>query len=190
MQSDRWIEKGDFRSETKSGILTQSKMIPIFLIEQSDPHIASRKSTFSTGCADRIAHSKNFLKPPHLSPPRKTHPRTAPMLAWLLLLLYCCCCCCCSQRLGVAHPVLRPPAARTVIRWQQCVLSMTFWEYRQASCCSSDEDVLEHSKQLIADALEPTSRTRSSFEPTFTCPTPAYQTPPERTKQKLQTRSD
>ena len=25
MQSDRWIEKGDFRSETKSGILTQSK---------------------------------------------------------------------------------------------------------------------------------------------------------------------
>ena len=26
----------------------------------------------------------------------------------------------------MAHPVLRPPAARTVIRWQQCVLSMTF----------------------------------------------------------------
>ena len=25
MQSDRWIEKGDFRSETKSGILKQSK---------------------------------------------------------------------------------------------------------------------------------------------------------------------
>ena len=25
MQSDRWIEKGDFRSKTKSGILTQSK---------------------------------------------------------------------------------------------------------------------------------------------------------------------
>ena len=43
-----------------------------------------------------------------------------------------------------------------------------------------DEDVLEHSKQLIADPLEPTSRTRSSFELTFACPTPAYQTPPER----------
>ena len=53
-----------------------------------------------------------------------------------------------------------------------------------------DEDVLEHSKQLIADPLEPTSRTRSSFELTFACPTPAYQTPPERTKQKLQTRSN
>ena len=25
VQSDRWIETGDFRSETKSGILTQSK---------------------------------------------------------------------------------------------------------------------------------------------------------------------
>ena len=34
-----------------------------------------------------------------------------------------------------------------------------------------DEDVLEHSKQLIADSLRPTSRrTRNSFELTFACP--------------------
>ena len=45
-----------------------------------------------------------------------------------------CCCCCCSQRLDVAHPVLRPPAACTVIRWQQCVLSMTFLHHRCCSC--------------------------------------------------------
>ena len=47
--------------------------------------------------------------------------------------------------------------------------------------------VLEHCKQL--DANRP-PRTRehdiSSFELTFACPTPAYQTPPERA-QKLQT---
>ena len=43
-----------------------------------------------------------------------------------------------------------------------------------------DEDVLEHGEQLIAGPLEPTSRTRSSFQRTFACPTPAYQTPPER----------
>ena len=35
-----------------------------------------------------------------------------------------------SQR---AHPVLRPPASRTVIRWQQCVLSMTFSQRRSAA---------------------------------------------------------
>ena len=40
--------------------------------------------------------------------------------------------CCCSQRVSETHPVLRPPAARTVIRWQQCVLSMTFLQHR---CC-------------------------------------------------------
>ena len=45
------------------------------------------------------------------------------MLAWLLppllLQLHSC-----SQRVIVAHPFLRPPAARIVIRWQQCVLGI------------------------------------------------------------------
>ena len=53
--------------------------------------------------------------------------------------------------------------------------------------------VLEHSKQLNADPLEPASRPRSTFQLTFACPTPAYQTPPEREQKqnkKLQTRSD
>ena len=61
MQSDLWIEKGNFRSETKSGTLTQSKKClfdPNFSIEQPDPHIPSRKSSFSTGCADRTARSE------------------------------------------------------------------------------------------------------------------------------------
>ena len=58
MQSDRWIEKGDFGSETKSGILSRSKKCLFdthFSIEQSDP-----TSTFSTGCADRISIEKVF----------------------------------------------------------------------------------------------------------------------------------
>ena len=57
----------------------------------------------------------------------------------------------------------------------------------QRTLCSRkrrDEDVLEHSKQLIADPLEPTSRARSSFELTFACPTPAYQTPLERAQKQ------
>ena len=42
----------------------------------------------------------------------------------------------------------------------------------------------EHSKQLDADPLEPVSRTRSSFQPAFARPTPAYEAPPARTKTK------
>ena len=60
MQSDRWIEKGDFRSKTKSAFLRGRKSassIPTFSIEQSDPRIPSKKPTFSTGRADRIARS-------------------------------------------------------------------------------------------------------------------------------------
>ena len=45
--------------------------------------------------------------------------------------------------------------------------------------------VVEHSKKLKADPLEPASRPRSSFQPTFACPTPAYQTPPESTKKQI-----
>ena len=112
--------------------------IPTFWIEQSDPHMPSKKSTSSTGCAGRIARSKKFLKPTaFLTTPQDTrsHPATAPMLAWLLLCCCCCCCCCCSQRLGVAHPVLRPPAARNVIRWQQCAFSITFFLQHRFCCC-------------------------------------------------------
>ena len=50
-----------------------------------------------------------------------------------------------------------------------------------------DEDVLEHGEQLIAGPLEPTSRTRSSFQRTFACPTPVYQTPPERAQKQNKT---
>ena len=58
--------------------------IPFFLIEQSDPHNPSRKTTFSTRCTDRIARSKKFFKPTaSLTTPENTrsHPTTAPMRA-------------------------------------------------------------------------------------------------------------
>ena len=93
MQSDRWIEKGVFRSKTKSCILTQSKKRPF------DPNFFDRairsghpveKSTFSTGRADRIARSKKFFKPTaSRTTPQNTRPQptTVAMLAGLLLLL-------------------------------------------------------------------------------------------------------
>ena len=90
MRSDGWIGKGNFRSETRSGFLMQSKKC--FSIEQSDPHIPLRKSTFSTGCAHRIARSKNFLKPTASHNPTK-HTITpynssdAGLTATVLLLL-------------------------------------------------------------------------------------------------------
>ena len=97
-----------------------------FPIEQSDLRIPSKKSTFSTGCTDRIARSKKFLKPTaSLNTPENTQYAQQQLRCWLDS--YCCCCCCCSQRVSVANPVLRPPAARIVIRWQQGVLSMTFF---------------------------------------------------------------
>ena len=46
MQSDRWIEEVDFRSQTKSGFLFQLKKkkfsMQTFSIEQSDPRIPSK----------------------------------------------------------------------------------------------------------------------------------------------------
>ena len=47
----------------------------------------------------------------------------------------------------------------------------------------------EHSKQLDADPLEPVSRTRSSFQLTFACFTPAYQTAPEKAQKKEKEKS-
>ena len=115
--------------------------IPTSPIEQSDPHMPSKKSTFSTGCADRVARSKKFSKPTasptaSLTTPQRHDHTLQQLRCWhdCYFCCCCCCCCCCSQRVSVAHPVLRPPAARTVIRWQQCVLSMTFLQHR---CCSS-----------------------------------------------------
>ena len=46
-----------------------------------------------------------------------------------------------------------------------------------------DEDVLEHSNQLIADPLEPTSRARSSFELASACLLPRIKRPQKSTKQ-------
>ena len=75
MPSYRWTEKGDFLSKTIYGAFLLSRKsglsIPIVSIEQSDPRIPSKKTTLSTGCADRIARSKNFLKPNRVS----HHPR-------------------------------------------------------------------------------------------------------------------
>ena len=80
----------------------------------------------------------------------------------------------------MAHLVLRPPAARTVIRWQQCVLSIafcntavaavlasaTFYEFQRHNREDEGDEgspraklaekarqrrVLEHSRQLDAD---------------------------------------
>ena len=129
--------------------------IPILWIKQYDPHIPSRKSSFSTGCADRIARSKKKMKPnASLTTPQNTgsHPTTGPMVASLVLYCCCCCCCCCClQGLGVAHPVLRPPAARTVIRSQQCVLSMTCLQHCcGSSCCCT----------LLGDSRSPTPQPR------------------------------
>ena len=42
-----------------------------------------------------------------------------------------------SQRVSVAHPFPRPPAARTVTRWQQCVLSMPFLPNTAAAVLAS-----------------------------------------------------
>ena len=62
MPSYRWTQKGDFLSKTIYGAFLLSRIsglsIQIFSIEQSVPRIPSKKTTLSTGCADRIARSK------------------------------------------------------------------------------------------------------------------------------------
>ena len=110
--------------------------IPIFSIERSDPRIPLKKSTLSTGCADRIARSKLFEAHRISHQPRK-HTITPYNSSDAGLTAACCCC---SHRVGVAHPVLRPPAARTVIRWQQCVLSMTCSQHRCCCCACFGDD--------------------------------------------------
>ena len=101
MQSDRWIEEVDFRSETKSGFLFQLKKkkfsMQTFSIEQSDPRIPSKlpvekldleKLDFFDGMRrSGCSIGDVFQGPAHLSSPHKTHdhttqqPTTAPILA-------------------------------------------------------------------------------------------------------------
>ena len=86
----------------------------------SNPTRASRRRSrfFQRRARIGLLDRKSFSSPPHLAPPHKTHDHNLQQLRCLLDCYYCCCC-------SVAHPV-HPPAARTVIRWQQWVLSMTF----------------------------------------------------------------
>ena len=108
------------------------------LFRSSNPIRASRRKGRlfrRDACADRIARSKRFLKPTaFLTTPQNTRslhtaPTMAPILAWLAT-ASAAAAVAAQTRVSVAHPILRPPAARTVIRWQQCVLSMTFLKHR------------------------------------------------------------
>ena len=109
--------------------------IPKKMIGQSDRRSPSKNRLFQRDARIGLLDRKSFSSPPHLSPPQKTHDHTLQQLRrWLDCYCCCCCCCCCSQRVSVAHPI-RLPAARYVIRWQQCVLSMTFWQHR-CCCCA------------------------------------------------------
>ena len=134
MQSDRWIEKGGFRSETRSGILRQSKKF-LFNPNLFDRAIGSahpvEKVYFFNGMygSDRLienvleAHRISHHPTRHTITPYNSSDAglTATMLLLLLLLLLL------LNSLGVARRVPRQPAARTVIRWQLCVLSTTFF---------------------------------------------------------------
>ena len=138
MQSDRWIEKGNYPigDPIEHSLAVEEVPLESQLFRSSNPirtyTIPSKKSIFSTRHAGRIARTKTFLKPAaSLTTPQNTrsHPTTAPMQASLLI------CCCCSQRLGVARPLLRPSTVRTDIQWQQGVLPMSFFQHRCCCCC-------------------------------------------------------
>ena len=127
MQWERWIEKGDFRSKTKSCILTQSKKClfdPDFFDRAiRSAHPVEKVDLFNgmhgSDCSiEKVFESHRISHHPgkHTITPYKTAPR-----CWLDCY---CCCSCCSQRVSVANAVLCPPAARTGIRSKQCVLSM------------------------------------------------------------------
>ena len=123
----------------------------------------------------------------------------------------------------MGHPFRCPPAARIVIRWQQCImLSMIFlpthlllwspWRlYTKSNATTATTNRMKTPRApnerfargkgatktgvcscvLVSTAAEgcrgagllltePVSRTRSSFQLMFACPTPFHQTPPER----------
>lgn len=100
----------------------------------SNPLHASRRKTsiLSTLCTDRVAQQKKFVKPKSsLTTPENNDHTLQQLRCWLGF----CRCCSCSHRVNVWQLVLRPPPARTAIRWQECVFSMTFWKNR--CCCSA-----------------------------------------------------
>ena len=140
MLSDRWIEKRPISERNRVGrfpindqivrsyaVKKNILSIPTISIEQIHRSISSIKPTVSTGYADRIARLRNDLKSTaSVTTPDNTrsHPTTAPTMASPLL----------SMLLLTASKrstsVLRAPAARAVIRWQQRVLSMTLLQHR------------------------------------------------------------
>ena len=88
VQSDRWIEKGDLRSKTKSCILTQSRKClfdPSFFDRAIRSAHPVEKNDFFNGmhgsdCSiERVfeAHTASLTNPENT----QSHPTTAPMLA-------------------------------------------------------------------------------------------------------------
>ena len=140
MQSDTLVEKDGFRSETKSGsiiLLKRAFSIPVF--RSSNPIGAFCRKTrfFRQDVRTALLNRKVFEvhRISHHPTQHKTTPHNGlqPLRCWID-----CYYCCCSQRVSVARPVLRPLAARTVIRWQQCMLSITFSQHRCCCyCCCS-----------------------------------------------------
>ena len=120
MRSGRWIEKGDFRSKTKSCIYAVEKMpFRSQNFRLSNPICASRRKIKSFE-AHRISHhpTKHTITPYNSSDAGLTATAAAAAAA------------------AAAHSKSAcPSAARTVIRWQQCVLSMTFLQHR-CCCCA------------------------------------------------------
>ena len=140
MQSDRWIEKGNYPigDPIEHSLAVEEVPLESQLFRSSNPirtyTIPSKKSIFSTRHAGRIARTKTFLKPAASLPtPQNTrsHPTTAPMQASLLL------CCCCSQRLGVPRPLLRPSTVRTDIQCSKACYRCLFFNTAAAAAAAA-----------------------------------------------------
>ena len=86
------VDKGDFRSKTNSCILTEKVPFRSQFFRSSNPIPASRRENglFQRAARIGLLDTKKFLKPTaSLTTPEitRSHPKTAPMLGWLLLLL-------------------------------------------------------------------------------------------------------
>ena len=99
MQSDRWIEKGVFRSKTKSCILTQSKKF-----FKPTASLATPDNTRSLHTAPYSSSDSGLTATAAAAAAAAAHNEST----WHILFSA-------GQQ------------ARTVIRWQQSVLSMTFF---------------------------------------------------------------
>ena len=109
--------------------------IPIVAIEQSDPHIPSRKSTFSTGCVDRNCSIEKIFQAHRISHHPTKHtitPYNSSDRCWLD---------CYSTAAAAAHNdsawhILFSARQQRVPSSEkhQFVLSMTFLQH---CCCSS-----------------------------------------------------